>query len=168
MNSSNPFSFKWFVRICGRNYLRSITEITQEHLEAVGDVNQALSRFYERSILRAAQETPVSEGDLREWFQDSLITPAGTRGTVYQGRDRSGGIPNAAVRVLEDLHLIRGEWRGRRTMVRTDPRPVHRADSGIQSPMADRKMGGGTSAQAAGSQSGRMGRYGPGEGGIAG
>jgi WD40 repeat protein len=88
-----------------------ITEITYEHLEALGDANQALSRFYERSIMRAAQETPVSEGDLREWFEHSLITPAGTRGTVFQGRDRSGGIPNATVRVLEDLHLIRGEWR---------------------------------------------------------
>ena len=89
----------------------SINEITHEHLEALGDVNQALSRFYEHSITRAAQETHVSEGDLREWFEHSLITPAGTRGTVYQGRDRSGGIPNTTVRVLEDLHLIRGEWR---------------------------------------------------------
>ncbi|MGR9044611.1 MAG: nSTAND1 domain-containing NTPase [Gammaproteobacteria bacterium] len=88
-----------------------ITVITDEHLESVGDANQALSRFYEDSIAQAARLGNVREGDLREWFEHSLITPAGTRGTVYQGRDRSGGIPNAAVRVLEDLHLIRGEWR---------------------------------------------------------
>jgi hypothetical protein len=88
-----------------------ITEITHEHLEAVGDVNQVLFRFYERAIKQADRETPVSEGDLREWFEHSLITLAGTRGTVYQGRDKSGGIHNTTVRILEDLHLIRGEWR---------------------------------------------------------
>ena len=87
-----------------------VTVITQDHLQAFGDVNQALSEFYERSIKRAAQEVGVEEGDLREWFDSSLITPAGTRGMVYRGREETGGIPNKAVRVLENLHLIRGKW----------------------------------------------------------
>jgi hypothetical protein len=88
-----------------------VTVITQDHLQAFGDVNQTLSGFYERSIKRAAQEPGVREGDLREWFEHGLITPAGTRGTVYRGREETSGIPNAAVDVLENLHLIRGEWR---------------------------------------------------------
>jgi len=88
-----------------------VTVITQDHLQAFGDVDQALSGFYERSIKRAAQETGAKEGDLRTWFERALITPAGTRGTAYRGREETGGIPNAAVDVLENLHLIRGEWR---------------------------------------------------------
>jgi len=85
--------------------------IAEDHLQTFGDVNQALSGFYERSIERAVQESGVKEGDLRTWFKQSLITPAGTRGTVYRGQEKTGGIPNAAMDVLEDLHLIRGEWR---------------------------------------------------------
>ena len=85
--------------------------ITRDHLQAFGDVNQALSGFYERSTNRVAQESGVKEGDLRSWFEHSLITLAGTRGTVYRGREETGGIPNAAVDLLESLHLIRGEWR---------------------------------------------------------
>jgi WD40 repeat protein len=88
-----------------------VAEITQEHLQAFGDINQALAGFYERSIRRAAHETGVKENDLREWFERSLITPAGTRGTVFRGRDETGGIPNAAVDVLENLHLVRAELR---------------------------------------------------------
>lgn len=88
-----------------------VTTITRDHLHAFGDVNQALSRFYQRSIKRTIQESGVREQDLRAWFEKSLITPAGTRGTVYRGRRDTGGIPNRAVQELEDLHLIRGEWR---------------------------------------------------------
>jgi tetratricopeptide (TPR) repeat protein len=88
-----------------------VTVINQDHLQAFGDVNQALSGFYERCIERAAQESGIKEGDLRSWFEDILITPAGTRGTVYRGREETGGIRNPAVDVLEGLHLIKGEWR---------------------------------------------------------
>ncbi|TEU14702.1 MAG: TIR domain-containing protein, partial [Anaerolineales bacterium] len=88
-----------------------VTAIAQEHLQAFGDVNQALSGFYERSIKRAAQEAGVKEENLRAWFDSSLITPAGTRGTVFRGREETGGIPNTAADVLDNLHLIRGERR---------------------------------------------------------
>jgi hypothetical protein len=94
-----------------RDLPSDVTAITQDDLQAFGDVNQALSGFYERSIERAAQKAGVREGDLRSWFEGILITPAGTRGMVYRGREKTGGIPNAAVGVFENLHLIRGEWR---------------------------------------------------------
>ncbi|MGD9001492.1 MAG: hypothetical protein PVF04_02420 [Anaerolineae bacterium] len=87
------------------------TEITRDHLQDFGDVDQALSRFYEQSIEWAVQESSAKEGHLRRWFERSLITPAGTRGTVYRGPDETGGIPNEAVDVLENLHLIRAERR---------------------------------------------------------
>lgn len=89
-----------------------VEEITKEHLEDFGQVNKALSRFYERAIQRALGTGGVREGELRRWFGETLITPAGTRGTVYRGRQRTGGIPNEVIDLLENLHLIRGEWRG--------------------------------------------------------
>jgi hypothetical protein len=88
-----------------------VTVITADHLQAFGDVDQALSGFYERSIKEATQEPIVNERDLRVWFGRRLITPAATRGTVYRGREETGGISNTAVDILENLHLIRGEWR---------------------------------------------------------
>jgi hypothetical protein len=89
----------------------NVTVITQDDLRVLGDVNRALSGFYERSVKDAIKQTRAREGVLREWFEHALITPAGTRGTVYRGKEKTGGVPNTAVQVLEDLHLIRGEWR---------------------------------------------------------
>jgi DNA-binding beta-propeller fold protein YncE len=87
------------------------TLITTEHLRTFGDVNEALRVFYERAVSRVAGETGVNESDLRRWFDHQLITAAGTRGTVFRGRDSTGGIPNAAVDALENRHLIRAELR---------------------------------------------------------
>lgn len=86
------------------------TVITQEHLRDFGDVNEALSRLYENAIGIAARESGVTEGALRRWFESALITTAGTRGHVYLGKEKTGGIPNAAIQVLEDQRLIRGEF----------------------------------------------------------
>ena len=86
--------------------------ITREYLETFGDVDQALSTFYESAIGRAVQATKVKEGVLRRWFDQSLITTAGTRGTVYRGREETGGIPNQAVDHLVNQHILRGEMRG--------------------------------------------------------
>ncbi len=88
-----------------------VTVITQDDLRVLGDVNRVLSGFYERSVKEAVKQAHAREGVLREWFEHSLITPAGTRGTVYRGKERTGEVPNVAVEVLENNHLIRGEWR---------------------------------------------------------
>ena len=94
-----------------RDLPTDVSMITSVHLQAYGDVNQALSQFYERVVQRAVQETDVREGQLREWFISQLITPAGTRGTVYRGTAETGSIANEAVQVMENAHLIRGEYR---------------------------------------------------------
>jgi WD40 repeat protein len=88
------------------------TIITEEDLQSFGDVNQALQEFYENCIEKTIQQTNVEEGLLRSWFKNTLITPSGTRGTAYRGKEETGGIPNTSVDVLESLHLIRGEFRG--------------------------------------------------------
>ena len=54
----------------------------------------------------------MTEGEIRRFFEDLLITKAGTRGLVYQGRTRTGWLPNEVVKQLEVRHLVRGEDRG--------------------------------------------------------
>lgn len=86
-------------------------EITTDHLEEFGDVDQALSAFYENSIKEAVEKSSVKEGDLRIWFEQTLITPAGTRGTVHREYKETGGISNEAVDILVNLFMIRAEIR---------------------------------------------------------
>jgi WD40 repeat protein len=89
-------------------------EITAAHLAQAGDVDQALSRFYE-SCIKDVVELPalrLREGFVRRWFAERLITPTGTRGLVLRGPEHTGGLPNDAVDHLESRHLVRGEDRG--------------------------------------------------------
>lgn len=88
-----------------------VAEITAVHLQTFGNVNQALSAFYERAVARALPQSGMNEEALRRWFEEALITPAGTRGTVYRGATKTGSLVNAAVDILENMHLIRGEFR---------------------------------------------------------
>jgi hypothetical protein len=74
-------------------------------------VQEVLRGFYERAIETAKRQTGVSESRLRRWFKDKLITAAGTRGTVFQGKEQTEGIANSAVDVLEAQHIIRAERR---------------------------------------------------------
>ncbi len=89
--------------------------ITSAHIETYGDVDKALKQFYEDALNAAATKTGVSEDRLRLWVDRYLITPGGTRGMVYRGPESTGreerAIPNAAVDVLEERHLIRAEAR---------------------------------------------------------
>ncbi|HEU4833663.1 MAG TPA: hypothetical protein VFS90_04580 [Pyrinomonadaceae bacterium] len=88
------------------------TVITAEHLQKYGDVSEALSRFYEKSIKSVSKDTGVTEETLRYWFGNTLITPEGTRAPLNRGKDTTGGMPNAAVDKLEAMRLIKGEWKG--------------------------------------------------------
>jgi len=98
------------------------TTITQEHLDAYGDIEKALQMFYEDSIREVVKKTKklpqangevgVKEGFLRKWFEKNLITAAGTRGLVYRGSTHTAGLINEAVDVLDQSHIIREERRG--------------------------------------------------------
>jgi tetratricopeptide (TPR) repeat protein len=98
------------------------TEISMEHLEAYGSLDKALQVFYEDSIrevvektkdaLRQHGETELKEGVLRSWFEKKLITPAQTRGLAYRGTTHTEGLPNEAIDVLDQAHIIREERRG--------------------------------------------------------
>ena len=94
--------------------------ITAENLAEAGDVNQALSRFYEKtlqSVLTDPAALGVSERQLRAWFDGQLITEAGTRGLVRQDEEETGGLPNAVVRGLQSHFLVRSETRSGDTWI---------------------------------------------------
>ncbi|HMQ55171.1 MAG TPA: hypothetical protein PKD98_24020 [Anaerolineae bacterium] len=89
--------------------------ISAENVEQFGDVDQALTRFYERAVhdtvQRLSRWPAITEWQIRNWFEDELITPAGTRGLVYRGETKTGSVRNEAVDLLDNHHLIRGESR---------------------------------------------------------
>ena len=85
--------------------------ITIEEYRQFGDPDQALESFYKDAVVAAVAQTGIDEGELREWCESKLITPAGTRGLVFQGRGKTGGIDNRLVEILEQRHLIRPEIR---------------------------------------------------------
>ena len=87
------------------------TTIQWEEVEQYGNIDRALTDFYESTLQKAGDETGVSERKLRRWFGTHLITPVGTRGLVLRGPEESGGLPNAAVDVLERQHCIRADVR---------------------------------------------------------
>jgi len=97
-------------------------EISMEHLEAYGSLDKALQVFYEdsirevvektRDVLRHKGESELKEGVLRSWFEKKLITPAHTRGLAYRGTTHTEGLPNEAIDVLDQAHIVREERRG--------------------------------------------------------
>jgi WD40 repeat protein len=90
-------------------------DIDESDLANVGDVNQSLSEYYALSVAKAAQATSLPERSIREWFDRKLITPEGIRSQVRMGAEASDGLENAAVRQLENAHIIRAEKRAGQT-----------------------------------------------------
>ncbi len=93
------------------------TEILAEDVEQFGDVDEALTGFYERAVGRVVAGGQLGERTLRTWIDTHLITPAHTRGLVYRN-EASGtteGLPNAAATILNDAYIVRAEIRAGET-----------------------------------------------------
>ena len=86
-------------------------EIAESDIAQVGDVNSALASYYQLRVSAVAVATGESERTIREWFDRQLITEAGVRGQVLKEPERSRGLSNAAIRMLEDAHLVRADER---------------------------------------------------------
>lgn len=78
-------------------------------LTDAGDVDQALSAYFDEQVARAAVAGVMPEHTLRLWFDRRLITPQGIRAQVMGGDSVSQGIPDAALRPLVDAYLVRAE-----------------------------------------------------------
>lgn len=95
-------------------------QITSDDLAVAGDVNLALAQFYEETLALALADPAaagVNERRVRAWFDEELITEAGTRGLVHQGTRETGSLPNAVVGSLQKRFLVRGEARGGDTWI---------------------------------------------------
>jgi hypothetical protein len=84
--------------------------IGSEDLQRFGDVDLALSHYYDKSVTRIAAGDVAVERAVREWF-DRLITNDGVRMQVLRSASASGGLANKLVQELLDTHLARGENR---------------------------------------------------------
>lgn len=90
----------------------TVSVITREQLESLGNVDESLNSFYESVISRTVQLTEIKEGQLRRWLERALITPAGSRAVVFRGREESEKLPNRVIDALEDQRIIKSELRG--------------------------------------------------------
>ena len=100
--------------VCQRlwDHLGADTErIDLELVESYGDVDGALQEFYRESVRAVTRQTGVPERDLRDWFDEQLITEHGVRGQVLQEPGEGAGLPDQAVRALIDTHLVRADAR---------------------------------------------------------
>ena len=88
------------------------THITERDLLEVGDVDEALGKYYSVRVAEVAQKKRVKERLIRDWIEDKLIAPGGIRSMVLRDTSRkSGGINDDVIQALQS-DLIRAENRG--------------------------------------------------------
>lgn len=85
--------------------------IEPDDVAAVGDVDAALTTYYESQVAAVAAAAGAAERDIRRWIGRALITDQGLRGQVLQAAEASAGLANAVIRRLIDVHLVRAEKR---------------------------------------------------------
>jgi hypothetical protein len=85
--------------------------ITRDQVR-IGDVDQALAQHYDRAIENAIRASGASEGQLRRWFDSSLITGVGERGIALDSSDETRQLPETALELFLDQRLVRKESRG--------------------------------------------------------
>ncbi|MEZ4661350.1 MAG: hypothetical protein R2911_27690 [Caldilineaceae bacterium] len=89
--------------------------ITQADLRTSGDVDSALTDFYEQAIKSVLGDSQITatERQLRHWFSNHLITSALTRSTAYRNEEtgQTAGLPNSVVDALAARFLLRTELR---------------------------------------------------------
>jgi WD40 repeat protein len=88
------------------------THITQKDLLDVGDVDEALGKYYALRIATVAREKNVKERLLRDWIEKKLIALGGIRSMVLRDpRRKSGEISDNVIQALQS-DLVRIENRG--------------------------------------------------------
>lgn len=88
-----------------------VSTISPQDVVEFANVDTSLARFYSGAVREAAALGYVTEAQIREWFQENLLThPGGTRAAVYVGATTTEGMPNEVVSQLEGK-LLRGEFR---------------------------------------------------------
>ena len=89
--------------------------ITADHLQSYGDIDQAISRFYELAVRAVALVTGESDERLRSWIESNFITEYGTRSAACRGLLTTAGIPNQVADAFADARVLVTEYRSRST-----------------------------------------------------
>jgi WD40 repeat protein len=86
--------------------------ITKKDLQDVGDVDEALGKYYAGRVAEVAEKKNVKERLIRDWIERKLIAPGGIRNMVLQEtNDRTSGMESDVIQALQS-DLIRAEDRG--------------------------------------------------------
>ena len=86
--------------------------ITEKDLEAVGDVDEALGKYYAGRVAEVATRKGVKERLIRDWIERKLIAPGGIRSMVLQETNKkSSEISDDVIQALQS-DLVRSENRG--------------------------------------------------------
>src|SRR5258706_3377679 len=87
-------------------------QITEKDLLEVGDVDEALGKYFAARIAGVAKTKNVKERLIREWIEKKLIAPGGIRNVVLQDTTRNNSeISDDVVQALQS-DLVRAEKRG--------------------------------------------------------
>lgn len=95
-----------------QNLPKTGTHITERDLLEVGDVDEALGKYYDGRVAEVAQSKGVKQRLIRDWIEDKLIAPGGFRSLVLRDTSRkSGEIHDDVIQALQS-DLVRAENRG--------------------------------------------------------
>ncbi len=84
------------------------TIITADAVAAFGDVDQALTGYYDATVSAIAAGDPLRLRAIRTWIQEELIAN-GVRSQVLLTPNESNGLDNLTIGQLLDAHLVRAE-----------------------------------------------------------
>ena len=96
----------------------SLSRITIDDVKEAGNIENALSDYYEDAILTVLEKSreyleedkvkPISENKLRDWFEHELIIEdTETRNIVSKGSAETAGLANRVVEILVEQKLLR-------------------------------------------------------------
>jgi WD40 repeat protein len=83
------------------------TTILPTSQKQIGSV--ALADYYADTVAAVAKISAIPERDIRNWFDDQLITVIRTRAQVPIGEEVSGDLKNTAIAPLVEAHLVRSD-----------------------------------------------------------
>ena len=86
------------------------TQITNQDLLEVGDINESLERYYDQRIGTVAKKNNIQERLIREWFETELITSYGTRNMVLRNQKSNSGLSDDVIQSFQG-DLIRADMR---------------------------------------------------------
>lgn len=104
--SVEPVQLQVVCRRLWANLDSGTAHITLDDVAAAGTVDEALADFYDTAVKEAASPTGTRERQIRDWFDQKLITPDGFRTQVRKGPGRAGP---EVLRSLQASHLLRSD-----------------------------------------------------------